>query len=137
MGTLTVKLAGLGLAILVAGGATGCAGESQPEVLRPVTPARVRIVEPGPNQETGPDLTVRAELTGAGLVSGSRQVLRAGEGHLHLFVDGQLLSTEFPGVQDIHGLFPGPHSVQVEFVAADDAPFRSRVIAAVLFTVAG
>jgi hypothetical protein len=137
MGTLTAKLGGLGLAILVAGGATGCAGDSDPQAQRPATPARVRIVEPTPNQVTGPDLVVRAELTGAEVVTGSRPVPRAGEGHLHLFVDGQLVAMEFPGVQDVRGLFPGPHSVQVEFVAADDAAFRSRVVAAVLFTVDG
>jgi hypothetical protein len=137
MSTLTAKLSFLGLAILVAGGAAGCAGDSQPQVQRPATPARVRIVEPTPDQTTGPDLVVRAELTGAEVVTGTRRVLQAGEGHLHLFVDGQLVSTEFPGAQDVRGLFPGPHSVQVEFVAADDAPFRSRVVAAVLFTVAG
>ncbi len=137
MSTLTAKFGGLGLAILVAGGAAGCAGDSQPQVQRPVTPARVRIAEPAPNQVTGSDVVIRAQLTGAGVVAGTRPVLRVDEGHLHLFVDGQLVSTEFPGVQDVRGLFPGPHSAQVEFVAADDAPFRSRVIAAVLFTVAG
>jgi hypothetical protein len=37
--------------------------------------------------------------------------------------------------QELKGLTPGPHSVQVEFVAIDHLPFRNRVVAAVLFTV--
>jgi hypothetical protein len=37
--------------------------------------------------------------------------------------------------QQLKGLTPVPHSVQVEFVAIDHLPFRNRVIAAVLFSV--
>jgi len=37
--------------------------------------------------------------------------------------------------QELKGLTPGAHSVQVEFVAIDHLPFSNRVVAAVLFTV--
>lgn len=35
--------------------------------------------------------------------------------------------------EDLHGLGPGPHSVRAEFVAADHAPFKNPVVAAVAF----
>jgi hypothetical protein len=38
--------------------------------------------------------------------------------------------------QDLHGLAPGTHSLLVEFVAIDHAPFRNRPQASVLFNVA-
>ena len=60
---------------------------------------------------------------------------RSNEGHIHVSLDGRLLSLYSGLEQSMTGLAPGSHVVQAEFVAADHGPFRNRVIAAVPFTV--
>jgi hypothetical protein len=56
-------------------------------------------------------------------------------GHIHVFLDGALLSMTSEREQeiDIADLLPGVHRLQAEFVAADHAPFDPPVIAAVTF----
>ena len=53
---------------------------------------------------------------------------------MHVSVDGKLVSMTYGLTQHLQ-LDPGHHAVQAEFVAADHAPFKNRVIAAVLFEV--
>jgi hypothetical protein len=123
------------LALAGALGIVGCGKETEsalPE--RPVSTARIQILEPTPNQVTGPDITVRIGLTGGQEVEPSQGPFRPDEGHIHVFLDGQMAAI----AGTTHQLAvpePGPHSVQVEFTAIDHLPFSNRVIAAVLFTV--
>ncbi len=56
------------------------------------------------------------------------------EGHLHLKLDGKLVSMT-PGLIETLDVTPGSHVVEVEFVANDHLPFDPRVLAAVPFTV--
>ncbi|MFN2607856.1 MAG: hypothetical protein ABR511_08160 [Acidimicrobiales bacterium] len=102
---------------------------------RPTTTARLQITSPTPNQVTGPDLSLELNLIGAKVVPAASGPLRPDEGHIHVSVDGKLVSMTYGTTQDLHGLTPGSHSVQAEFVATDHAPFRNRVVAAVLFQV--
>ncbi len=102
---------------------------------RPATTARLQITSPAPNQVTGTDPTLELNLVGAKVVAASQGPLVADQGHIHVSVDGKLVSMAYGTTQDLHGLTPGSHSVQAEFVATDHAPFRNRVVAAVLFQV--
>lgn len=120
-------------------GFTGCGSEkksSAPKVPeRPTTNARIQIVAPTPNQETGPDVTVQVNLIGAKEVPQVTGPLRPDEGHIHVSVDGVVVAMAYGDTQNLKGLTPGQHSVQVDFVAVDHVPFKNRVTAAVLFTV--
>jgi hypothetical protein len=102
---------------------------------RPTTNARIQIVSPTPNQETGPDVTVQVRLIGAKEVPQVSGPLNPEEGHIHVSLDGVVVAMAYSESQTLTGLTPGQHSVQVDFVAVDHVPFRNRVTAAVLFTV--
>lgn len=102
---------------------------------RPLTQARVQIVSPTPNQETGPDVTVKVNLIGAREVPQVTGPLKPDEGHIHIALDNTVVAMAYGESQTLTGLTPGKHAIQVDFVAVDHVPFRNRVTAAVLFTV--
>ena len=117
---------------------TGCGGgkaTSGSSGARPTTTARIQIVQPTPNQVTGPDVTLVVNLMGAKVVPGTTGPLRPDEGHIHVSLDGQLVSMAYMTTQDLHGLKPGSHTITAEFVAIDHQPFKNRPTAAVIFTV--
>jgi hypothetical protein len=78
---------------------------------------------------------LQLDLVGATVVAATTGPLRPDEGHIHVSLDGRLVSMAYGTTQPLHGLTPGSHSVRAEFVATDHAPFRNRVVAAVLFEV--
>lgn len=103
---------------------------------RPTTTAQLRIVQPAPNQVvTGTSMTVMLQLDGAKIVPQTSTVLKPDEGHVHLSLDGQIVSMTFGLTDQVNNLTPGSHTLQAEFVAADHAPFANRVTAVALFTV--
>ena len=102
---------------------------------RPSTDARIQIVAPSPNQETGPDVTVQVKLIGAKEVPQVSGPIKPDEGHIHVSLDGVVVAMAYGDSQTLRALTPGQHSVQVDFVAVDHLPFKNRVTAAVLFTV--
>ena len=124
-------------AVIVSGAltTTACGGKSTPA--RPVTSARLQILEPTPNQVTGPDLTIRFAVVGGTVVPATKVSgpLRGDQGHIHVSVDGALVSMAFGTTQDLHGLKSGIHAMSAEWVAIDHLPFRNRVVADVLFQV--
>ena len=131
----------LGVVLAAAGVACGSSGSSKKSSpstgQRPTTTARLEITAPQPNAKTGADITLKMNLIGGQVVppetvSGP---LRGDQGHIHVSVDGQLVSMNYGLEAPLTGLKPGSHSVQAEFVAVDHAPFKNRVIAAVLFEV--
>jgi len=116
----------------------GCSGNNSSATkvpLRPATDARIQILAPTPNQETGPDVTVQVKLFGAKEVPQVTGPIKPDEGHIHVSLDGNVVAMAYGDTQVLKGLTPGPHSVQVDFVASDHIPFRNRVTAGVLFTV--
>jgi hypothetical protein len=115
------------------GGGDGSAGSKLPS--RPSTDARIQILQPTPNQVTGPDVTVQVKLFGAKEVERQGPPIVPTEGHIHVSLDGQIVAMAYSDTQVLKGLTPGPHSVQVDYVATDHIPFGNRVTAAVLFTV--
>ena len=91
--------------------------------------AEVRIAAPKSGASVpaaGAPLVValsRAELTGA-----TTQDITPDEGHLHVTVDGALISMTAGLRQTLPDLEPGRHVIRVEFVATDHLPFDPRVV---------
>jgi hypothetical protein len=103
---------------------------------RPSSSAVVRIVKPKAGQTVpGPTIHVVLDLMGARIVSYTTTHVQPDEGHVHLYVDNQLVSMNY-GLQEDLTLAPGTYLVRAEFVAADHAPFSPRVVSDdVLFSV--
>ena len=131
------RIAGLVAVAMI--GFTGCGSDNKSSAprgpQRPATDARIQIVAPTPNQETGPDVTVQVKLIGAKEVPQVAGPVKPDEGHIHVSLDGAVVAMAYGDTQTLKALTPGQHSVQVDFVAVDHLPFKNRVTAAVLFTV--
>ncbi|HEX3392898.1 MAG TPA: DUF6130 family protein [Acidimicrobiales bacterium] len=112
-----------------------CGSSSKPAAARPTTTARLQIVSPAANEVTGSNIDLKLDLIGARIVQQTSGPLSPTEGHIHVSVDGKLVSMAYGTEQPVTGLTPGSHLVQAEFVATDHAPFKNRVVAAVMFTV--
>jgi hypothetical protein len=125
----------LAAAILVGCGGGGASAGSS----RPVTEARLVILQPTPNEVTGPDVTLKFEVIGGTVLPPAQATgpLRGDQGHIHVSLDGKLVQMAYTTQAELTGLSPGPHSIQAAWVATDHLPFRNPVVAAVLFQVQG
>ena len=127
------------LAVVVAAALalTACGGDSGSSAPRPSTAARLEIVQPTPNQTMPPTFKLELRLMGATVVPAEKTSgpLKGDEGHIHVTLDGKLISMAYGTSQDLTNLPAGPHNLQAEFVATDHAPFANRVIVAVAFAV--
>jgi hypothetical protein len=105
---------------------------------RPSSTGRVTIIEPKDGQVVrGSTVTVRVRLTGATIVPATTTHIVPDQGHLHLMVDGQIVSMNF-STKAALPVKPGTHTLVVEFVASDHGPFNPRDYAPpVQFTVKG
>ena len=103
---------------------------------RPSSPATVAIVAPTSGARvTGTSVHVVLSLTGATIVPATTTAITPTTGHVHLYVDNQLVSMNYGLEQDLP-VTPGSHVLKAEFVAADHAPFSPRVYSdQVIFTV--
>ncbi len=105
---------------------------------RPSSPAKLTIETPRQGQTVDQD---RAQLIlaldGGKIVNQTTTRIQGDEGHIHLHVDGKLVDMNYGLRQRLPQLPPGQHVVQVEFVAADHAPFDPRVLTQAAFKVAG
>jgi hypothetical protein len=83
----------------------------------------------------GDELEVVLDLRGGRIVDGASAGLTPDTGHVHLALDGRLVSMTYGVVQvvDLSGVARGPHTLQAEYVAADHAPFDPRVTTSVRF----
>ncbi len=81
------------------------------------------------------ELEVVLDLRGGRIVDGASTVLTPDTGHVHLALDGTIVSMTYGVVQvvDLAGVSRGSHTLQAEYVAADHAPFAPRVTTAVRF----
>lgn len=94
---------------------------------RPASPASVEVVQPVSGSTiAGATAHIVLKLTGARIVPETTTSLRPDEGHVHLYVDNQLVSMNYGLEQDVP-VHPGTFVVKAEFVAADHAPFSPRV----------
>ena len=103
---------------------------------RPSSPAQVEIVQPVAGATvTGGTVHVVLKLTGATIVTTTTTAIQPDQGHVHLYVDNNLVSMNYGLEQDIQ-VKPGTYVLRAEFVAADHAPFNPRVWSdEVFFTV--
>jgi hypothetical protein len=118
-------------------GCSGSGSSSPTTEVRPTTPARMQILQPTPDEVTGPDFTVQVDVLGGRVVQSTTGPLTRTEGHVHLTLDGKPYVMAYGDKQTFDGVSPGPHSLQAEFVAKDHAPFTNRPRAFVRFTVQG
>jgi hypothetical protein len=110
---------------------------ARPALGRPSTTARLEIVSPQAGDVVrGDPASVRVELRleGGKIVPISSLRLVANEGHIHLYLDGSLVSMTASLDATIE-ISPGQHHLLAEFVAIDHAPFQPRVQAGVTFSV--
>ncbi len=101
---------------------------------RPRSTASLAIVTPAPGSEVaGPTLHVTLRLTAGEIVPQTSTNLTPDKGHVHLSLDGKVVSMIYGVEQDVP-LTPGPHLLQAEFVAMDHFPFNPRVTTVATFT---
>jgi hypothetical protein len=103
---------------------------------RPSSLATVEVVEPADGAKiVGTSVHVVLKLSGATIVTQTSTNIRPDEGHVHLYLNGQIVSMNYGIEQDLP-VTPGTYVLRAEFVAADHAPFNPRVVSAdVVFTV--
>jgi hypothetical protein len=110
-----------------------------PTGARPASTATIDITQPMVGQILHSDqLEVVMTLPGGRIIDTSSTTLTPDTGHIHLSLDGKLVSMTYGLVQvlDLRSLVPGLHTLEAEFVAADHGPFDPKVIATVTFTKA-
>jgi len=103
---------------------------------RPHSAATLSIAEPAAGTRTSAEqLTVRLDLTGATLTQTTSTSVSPNVGHIHLSLDGALISMSGDTLQvvDLRELTPGKHTLTAEFVASDHLPFDPPVRAEVTF----
>ena len=133
-----------GVAALVAAviGVVGCAGRGpasspvpQPSGPRPASTATLAITSPTPGEHvTGSLLRVNVQLTGGTVVPQTSTDLKPDKGHIHLSLDGKVVSMAYGVKQDVT-VTPGTHLLTAEFVATDHFPFNPRILKTVTFDV--
>ena len=105
--------------------------------VRPTTDARLEILSPRPGQVfrgDPADVQVELRLIGGRIVGFTSSRLGPNEGHVHLILDGRLVSMTSSTDQTL-ALSPGTYRLRAEFVAVDHGPFDSPVTASVTFSV--
>jgi hypothetical protein len=123
--------AGAIVALLAAACSKGSAGAgSSPSTTapgpRPSSTGKVEIIQPKDGEVVhGSTVTVEVKLTGAKIVPATTTHIVPDRGHLHLMVDGQIVSMNFTTHATIP-VKPGTHTLVVEFVASDHGPFNPR-----------
>jgi hypothetical protein len=120
------------------GGGAGTPATTTAATARPSSQAKLTIVTPRNGQTVRQERPeVRLGLDGGRIVSQTTTRIQGDEGHLHVLVDGKLVDMNYGLRQRLPQLPPGQHVLQVEFVAADHAPFDPRVLTQAAFQVSG
>jgi hypothetical protein len=125
------------MAVVLLAACSSSSASSASTATRPATPARLEILAPRAGAVVGPQPTLRLKLSGARLataaVSGTN--VPADEGFVHVYVDDKLVSVLYSLTQKLPTLDAGAHTVRVDFVAVDHAPFANTVTDSTRFTV--
>jgi len=107
-----------------------------PGAPRPSSPATLSFVEPHASaKEQGDDMTVKMDLQNATLTPLTTTAITPDTGHIHLSLDGTLISMSGDTLQviDLRNVAPGRHTLTADFVAADHLPFDPPVTTSVTF----
>jgi hypothetical protein len=131
-----------------AGGSGGQGGSAQQSATtagaagatadRPSSTGKLRIAAPRNGQiVSGSNLTLKLDLTGAKIVQATTTKVQPDQGHVHVMLDGKLISMNYQLSEKLPKLKLGTHLIQVEFVAADHLPFDPRVLTQAAFQVNG
>src|SRR3989442_2250572 len=99
------------------------AGVNQP---RPRSTATVKILEPLPGSILAGKVRVRLALSGGRIIQETTTRLAPDEGHIHLLVDGQIVSMTYGLDQEVE-VANGAHLLQAEYVPNDHYPFNPSV----------
>jgi len=105
---------------------------------RPSTPATLAILQPKNGEVfTGAPATihVKVKLTGARIVRPTSTHIVPTQGHLHVYLDGRIVSMNFGVNATVGNVNAGVHRLVVEFVASDHFPFNPDVRQTVTFDV--
>ena len=129
----------IAFALLAAGCGSGGTTPDSPSPSsgsRPSSTATLSIVSPKNGSVVkGPTIHLKLSLEGAHIVKQTSTNLSPDEGHVHVLLDGSLISMNYSLGDEIHDVGPGAHRIEVEFVATDHAPFDPRVTAVASFQV--
>ena len=119
------------------GGGTGSGAQptSSPPSARLQSTGKISIVEPTPGKVVnGGTMHVKLVVDGARILDNPNVVQpKPDEGHVHLSLDGKVVSMTYGTEQDI-AVTPGRHLLEAEFVAGDHLPFSPRVAQKTTFT---
>jgi hypothetical protein len=132
-GTATVVV----MAVVLLAACSSSSASSASTATRPATTARLEILAPRAGAVVGPQPTLRLKLSGARLATAaaSGTNVPADAGFVHMYVDDKLVSVLYSLTQKLPTLDAGAHTVRVEFVAVDHAPFANTVTDSTRFTV--
>jgi hypothetical protein len=106
-------------------GLGACGSSSSKGAKQPVTHARLIVVAPEPNAVVGTSVHLVFKIIGGRVVGPSVTTLSGDEGHIHVSVDGRIVSMLYGTTQTVSGLTPGLHTLSAEFVAANHIPFAN------------
>ena len=119
-------------------GAGGNGSSGTPAASRPSSSAKLTIDSPRNGQVVrGTNLKLKLGLQGAKIVPVTTTKIRPDQGHVHVLLDGKLISMNYALSETLPKLQAGTHVIQVEFVAADHQPFDPRVLTQAAFQVNG
>jgi hypothetical protein len=94
---------------------------------RPASPAVLAVTSPAANAVvTGATVHVAVSLQNAKVVQATSTTIMPTEGHVHLYLDNQLIYMAYSLQQDVP-VHPGVYTLRAEFVGADHFPFNPRV----------
>jgi hypothetical protein len=128
------SLAAATLVLLIGCSGNGASSPGEAASSRPSSPAQLTITSPLNGEVIhGSDVPISVKLTGATVVPATTTTIVPTQGHIHVSLDGELVAMNFGLSDTVHDVQPGPHVLQVEFVASDHLPFDPRVIAQTTF----
>jgi hypothetical protein len=120
------------------GQASGTTAGNTTTADRPSSTGKLAIEAPRNGQVVkGSNLTLKVNLTGAKVVPATTTRITPDQGHLHVMLDGKLISMNYGLSEKLPKMTLGTHLVQVEFVASDHLPFDPRVMTQAAFQVNG
>jgi hypothetical protein len=118
------------------GGGDSGAEPASTAAARPKSPATISILAPKNGDVIkGTSVDVKMDLEGGKVVEPSVTAITPTTGHIHVLLDGAVVSMDYGLEQKLNKLEPGTHTLRIEFVAADHLPFDPRVFDEIAFTV--